>query len=59
MFNRIVSDTLEYFKLFNFLDFFLQIIYLIYMNKPELALDYLQWLMCHKTNPNQSNFEIK
>ena len=28
-------------------------IYLIYMNKEDLALDNLQWLMYHKTQPNQ------
>ena len=22
------------------------------MNKPDLALNNLQWLICHKTNPN-------
>ena len=26
-------------------------IYLIYMNKPDLVLNILQWLICHKTNP--------
>ena len=31
----------------------LQIIYLIYMNKEDLALNNLQWLICHKTQPNQ------
>ena len=24
-------------------------IYLIYMNKPDLAFNNLQWLICHKT----------
>ena len=28
-------------------------IYLIYMYKQDLALDNLQWLICHKTKPNQ------
>ena len=28
-------------------------IYLIYMYKKDLALDYLHWLICHKTQPNQ------
>ena len=23
------------------------------MNKPDLALNNLQWLICHKTKPNQ------
>ena len=26
----------------------------IYMNKSDLALDNLQWLICHKTKPNQN-----
>ena len=30
-----------------------QIIYLIYMYKEDLALNNLQWLICHKTQPNQ------
>ena len=28
-------------------------IYLTYMNKPDLALNNLQWLICHKAKPNQ------
>ena len=24
------------------------------MNKPDLALNNLQWLICHKTKPNQT-----
>ena len=28
-------------------------IYLIYMYKKDLALNNLQWLICHKTQPNQ------
>ena len=28
---------------------YLQIIYLIYMYKEDLALNNLQWLICHKT----------
>ena len=31
----------------------LQIIWLIYMYKEDLALDNLPWLICHKTQPNQ------
>ena len=31
----------------------LQIIYLIYMLKKDLALNNLQWLICHKTEPNR------
>ena len=26
----------------------------IYMNKPDLSLNNLQWLVCHKTQPNQN-----
>ena len=29
-------------------------IYLIYMYKQDLALNNLQWLICHKTKPNQT-----
>ena len=32
----------------------LQTIYLIYMYKEDLALNNLQWLICHKTQPNQT-----
>ena len=28
--------------------------YLIYMYKLDLALNNLQWLICHKTRPNQT-----
>ena len=28
-------------------------IYLIYMYKKDLALNNLQWLICHKIQPNQ------
>ena len=28
-------------------------IYLMYMYKEDLALNNLQWLICHKTKPNQ------
>ena len=31
----------------------LQIIYLIYMYKQDLALNNLQWLICHKTKPKK------
>ena len=31
----------------------LEIIYLIYTYKKDLALNYPQWLICHKTKPNQ------
>ena len=30
----------------------LEIIYLIFMNKKDLALNNLYWLICHKTKPN-------
>ena len=32
----------------------LEIIYLIYMYKKDMALNNLQWLICHKTNPSQT-----
>ena len=32
----------------------LVIIYLINMYKKDLALNNLQWLICHKTKPNQT-----
>ena len=32
---------------------YLEIIYLIYMYKQDLGLNNLQWLICHKTQPNQ------
>ena len=32
----------------------LEIIYLIYMYKKDLALNKLQWLIYHKTKPNQN-----
>ena len=31
----------------------LEIIYLIEMNKKDLVLNNLQWLICYKTQPNQ------
>ena len=31
----------------------LEIIYSIYMYKKDLALNNLQWLICHKTKSNQ------
>ena len=33
---------------------FLNHIYLIYMNKADLALNNHQWLVCHKTKQNQN-----
>ena len=29
------------------------------MYKPDLALDNLQWLVCHKTKPNQTKLISK
>ena len=31
----------------------LEIIYLIYIYEKDLALNNLQWLICHKSQPNQ------
>ena len=31
----------------------LEIMYIIYMYKEDLALNNLQWLICHKAKPNQ------
>ena len=36
----------------------LEIIYLIYMYKEDLALNKLLWLICHKTKPNQTKSYI-
>ena len=33
------------------------IIYLIYICKLDLALNNLEWLMCHKTKPNQTTVQ--
>ena len=33
-------------------------IYLIYLSKQDLALNNLQWLICHKTQPNQTLYLI-
>ena len=33
----------------------LEIIYLIYIYKKDLALNNLQWLICHKTKPKQKS----
>ena len=30
--------------------------YLIYMYEEDLALNNLQWLICHKTQPKQTKF---
>ena len=54
MFNWFISDMQQYLELFNF-DLYLQIIYIymIYMYKLDLVLNNLQWLICHKPQPNQ------
>ena len=31
----------------------IEIIYLMYMYKKDVALNNQQWLICHKTQPNQ------
>ena len=54
MFNLIVSDML-YLEPFNFVDFYLKTIYLIYVYKADFALDNQQWLICHKPQPNKIN----
>ena len=33
----------------------LEIIYLVYMQKENLALNNQEWLICHKTKPKQKN----
>ena len=38
---------------------YLDIIYLIYMYKEELASNNIQWLICHKTKPYISNIYVK
>ena len=38
----------------NYLTLLTNNIYLIYMYKPDLALNNLQWLICHKIKPHQS-----
>ena len=37
---------------------YLEIIYLIYMYKQDLALNNLQWLICHKTKPYVFNIYV-
>ena len=32
-------------------------IFNIHVNKPDLALNNLQWLICHKTKPNLHNIQ--
>ena len=39
--------------LFKNVNMFINHIYLIFMYKEDLALNNLQWLICHKTQPNQ------
>ena len=52
MFNWTITDTKQYLELSNFVDLCLQITYLICVNKPNLALNNLQWLICNKNKPN-------
>ena len=52
MFNRIVSDIEQYLGQFNFIELCLQIIYLQWMNQPDMALNNLQWLVYRKTKAN-------
>ena len=37
----------------------LEIIYLIYTYKKDLALSNLQWLICHKRKPSQIHVWVK
>ena len=37
----------------------LEIVYLIYTYKKDLALNDDQWLICYKTNPNQRSLAVK
>ena len=46
-----VGDTYQYLDQFNFVDLCLQMIYLIYVNKPDLALNNNSW---YAIKPNQS-----
>ena len=34
-------------------------VYLIYMYKKDLALNNIQWLICHKNKPNQTYGELQ
>ena len=43
-----VDDSSQYFEIFNFVDQYLQIIYIyIYVNEPDLVLNNPQLLICH------------
>ena len=74
MFNWIVSDAMQYFEPFDFVDkielleielfdslivciykMCSLILYLMYMQKQELALNNSQWLIYHKTKANLWN----
>ena len=51
MFNWIVSELGTIYLCWLM---FINHVYLIYMNKPDLALNNLQWLICHETKLNHS-----
>ena len=58
--NRMIRIRYQYSKTFNWVpkncylqNVFSNPIYLIYMYKEDLALNNLQWLICHKTQTNQ------
>ena len=55
---QIISITIQLYgkknvKMLSTNSVFTNYIYLIYMYKQNLALNNLQWLICHKTQPNQ------
>ena len=45
--------NLDSYNNYNLQSIRLQIIYLVHKYKQDLALNNLQWLICHKTQPNQ------
>ena len=52
------NDITFFISIFLNSSFILEIIYLKYMYKQDLALNNLQCLVCHKTKPNQTNLDI-
>ena len=47
---------MSFYSMNNFINkLFANHIYLIYLNKIKWALNNLQWLICHKPNPNKRN----
>ena len=59
--NVAILETIEAWEKYNSASFkdvikkmFTNPIFLIYMYKEDLALNNLQWLICHKTQPNQA-----